>query len=312
MGHTLPFSLIICTYNPQAQLFSRVIASCLAQLKNNSSTELLIIDNNSVPPLSAPVTPDDALYPRVKLHRETKQGHVYARLRGFYESRGEVLVFVDDDNVLADNYLAELEQVLLRFPEVGVWGPGNITPEYLGTAPAWIKHFGGMFQQKTTTTVQKGNEKGWPAYYPSGSGMAVKRAVMEKFNAAISSKQLQLEGRKGDALSSGEDAQIVWTAIKEGYQAGIAPGMKLLHLIPPKRQQLNYLLRLQKELGYSYCKGLAEVFPEKKTSLKPLSLPGHIKLLLKTLQQNKLKPLLFWRKYKLELAWFKGVKKALR
>src|SRR5690606_15503899 len=122
-------------------------------------------------------------------------GLVYARIKGLTESKGRTLVFVDDDNVLADDYLQELEILLKDHPGVAVWGPGVITPEYLAPAPAWIvSHFGGMYQQKHNESVCFGMEAGWPPYYPSGSGMAVQREVMEAYTEAVNNKKITAVG----------------------------------------------------------------------------------------------------------------------
>ena len=92
-------SVIICTHNPRPDAFRRVLDSLAAQTLPKAQWELLLVDNAS----------DDRLEPRWPLSwhsnarhvREDQLGLTAARLRGIRESRGDVLIYVDDDNVLA-------------------------------------------------------------------------------------------------------------------------------------------------------------------------------------------------------------------
>jgi hypothetical protein len=46
------------------------------------------------------------------------------------ESSGELAVFVDDDNVLAPDFLEQARVISARYPHLGVFGAGNLEPEF--------------------------------------------------------------------------------------------------------------------------------------------------------------------------------------
>ena len=86
-----------------------------------------MVDSGSLSPLKVP----EGLEKRVRLVREEAPGLARARVRGIREGRGEILIFVDDDTVLAPNYLQEARRILRERPYLGAIG-GQLLPEYEG------------------------------------------------------------------------------------------------------------------------------------------------------------------------------------
>jgi len=301
------FSIIICTYNPIADALEKCLVSCLNQ-KYSHEYEVIVIDNNSDPPVSELTQLQTRLKNnKVTLLRETRQGLVYGRLRGIKAASADTIVFADDDNVLSENYLAVLAELRDKYPQVGAWGPGCIDLDFEAGAPAWIKkHFTAAYQQKNNKLTRYGCVVGWPDYYPAGSGLSVKKEVLEDYATQFLSGKISAKGRTGTALVSGEDSQIVWTAVKMGLSAGTSPDLKLLHLIPAKRTTRKYLVELYYGLGHSYYRALQEMFPAVSNKVKKRSIPGRIAFVLKTLVRSGFKPLLFYRLYTIENSWFRG------
>jgi glycosyltransferase involved in cell wall biosynthesis len=96
-------SVILCTHNPGPEYLGRVLASLRGQTLPAKEWELLLIDNASKQTLMEAV--DISWHPRGRYIREDELGLTAARLRGIQESSGGLLIFVDDDNVLAPDYL---------------------------------------------------------------------------------------------------------------------------------------------------------------------------------------------------------------
>jgi hypothetical protein len=113
-------------------------------------------------------------------------------------------------------------------------------------------------------------------------------------------------GRKGNELSSGEDSQIVWSAVKRGICAGTAPQLKLIHIIPRKRTGLNYLRKLNFNIAYSFYKGQYEIFNKKSLlEMKP-SLASYIKLFFKSVGECSFNIFDAAKVYKVESEWLNG------
>ena len=71
------------------------------------------------PPSTAQL--DLVWHPHARVVREERVGLTNARLRGFAETSGEVIVLVDDDNVLAPDYLEQVVRIAREYPFFGTW-----------------------------------------------------------------------------------------------------------------------------------------------------------------------------------------------
>src|SRR5262252_3584882 len=96
-------SVIVCTHNPQPDRLRRTLDSLKDQSLARDQWELLVVDNASDTKVSG--TSDVSWHSRGRHIREEKLGLTPARLRGIAEAEGELLVFVDDDNVVAPMFL---------------------------------------------------------------------------------------------------------------------------------------------------------------------------------------------------------------
>jgi glycosyltransferase involved in cell wall biosynthesis len=81
---------------------------------------------------------DLSWHPQAKIVREERLGLTFARLRGFAEAKGELIVMVDDDNVLAPDYLETAVRIAQNHPALGAFG-GKCLPEFEHEPPHWLK-----------------------------------------------------------------------------------------------------------------------------------------------------------------------------
>src|SRR5215469_10853662 len=96
-------SVILCSYNPRWDYLQRCLAALRAQTMRLHCWELVLIDNCSQIPLADRV--ELSWHPDARVIREQVLGLTPARLRAIRESKGDLLVFVDDDNVLDPDFL---------------------------------------------------------------------------------------------------------------------------------------------------------------------------------------------------------------
>jgi GT2 family glycosyltransferase len=184
------------------------------------------------------------------LIREEKLGLTHARMRAIHEARGQLLVFSDDDTVFAPDYLAIACNKFARLPKLGVAG-GRSLPEFEYSPATWFsselaplgcRDLGNAEQMAQWNNVA---EKTYPECAPIGAGMVIRREVLEAWGAlATDSPERQALGRKGAALSSGEDNDINLVALANGWTIGYLPELQLTHLIPSRRLDPAYLEKL--------------------------------------------------------------------
>jgi glycosyltransferase involved in cell wall biosynthesis len=97
-GETPALSAIICSPNPRPDYLRRCFDALKDQTFPRDGWELVVVGSRSDESVAARV--DLSWHPAPRIVREEKLGLTPARLRGICESRGETLIFVDDDNVL--------------------------------------------------------------------------------------------------------------------------------------------------------------------------------------------------------------------
>jgi glycosyltransferase involved in cell wall biosynthesis len=244
-----PLSVIICTHNPRIEYLNRVIETLKSQTLSTEMWDFVLIDNACNPPLSEC---SDLYLPNFcKIIVEPKLGLTPARIRGIKETLGELILFVDDDNLLAHDYLEQLLMLHQHHPHIGVWS-GNIDPIFETEPAEWTKPY------LPYLALRQVNKEVWSncpktAPLPCGAGMSVRRDVAMHYCADATANPLRfMMGRKGKSLLSGEDTDIGLTACDLGLGVGSSPKLKLQHIIPTRRIQLTYLNNLVESTTYSH------------------------------------------------------------
>lgn len=125
---TLALSVIVCTHNPRLDYIQCTLESIRDQRSlDQQSWELIVVDNASDQPVAEHV--DLSWHPAARVLVEKHLGLIHARFTGFHAASGEVLLYVDDDNVLAPDYLHQVLAVVGQAPKLGAVG-GKSLPRY--------------------------------------------------------------------------------------------------------------------------------------------------------------------------------------
>lgn len=191
-----------------------------------------------------------------RLITEAQLGLSHARRRGFMEARGELVVLVDDDNVLAPDYLAQVAALFGAQPDVGAFG-GRSLPEFEQAPPAWWQpEFDGLIACRDLgpAPIHARGAREYPACAPIGAGMALRRAAAQSWLA--DSDAGALPDRRGSELTSGGDNDIILTVLAHGWAVGYSPTLELTHLIPAARLEPAYLARLNRGIAKSWMQVL--------------------------------------------------------
>lgn len=219
----------------------RVLEALRAQSLPKEQWELLLIDNASTSPLSNRF--DLSWHPHARHVREEALGLTPARLRGIRESKADILIFADDDTVLAPDYLEQVLVVAEQWPFVGAWG-GSCIPEYEIPLPDWI---GDQVWRLTVVDVKAdvwSNLREGFATIPAGAGLCIRRQVGLRFAewCQLNEKSKALD-RKGAGLSGYGDVDLSHCALDIGLGTGKSTRLRLTHLIPAGRLTLDYFVR---------------------------------------------------------------------
>ena len=288
MSRALKASFLLCGHNSRPDLIRRVIQSCLDQQDLGPEDEILLVDSGSTPPLAVPAGKEN----RVRLVRENQPGEARARVRGIQEGRGEVLVFVDDDTVLAPNYLQEARRILRERPYLGAIG-GQLLPEYEGPLPLPEKYYRERLAIREFQGEHWSNRWDDFATSPIGGGMVLRRAVGLEWARRCQQTPWRMEmGRKGKTLSGGADIDLLHTVCEIGMGKGIFASLQLTHVFPAHRLKEDFLVRITEGNARSglLLKGLLE--PD--SFLPRLTWPARLRLFMESLRKSQLDRRLLW------------------
>jgi len=249
----LDASIIICAHNPRADYFARVLEALRNQTLPLDRWELLIVDNASRVPLAS--SWDISWHPSARHILERRLGQAWARRRGIEEAAGDLIIFVDDDNVLDHDYLAKAVKIQENWPSLGAWGAGCIKGEFEVepreslrswlpvrevTAPRWSNLAG----------IQLFGESPDEAL-PWGAGMCVRKEIAVAYLQSLEQSSISMAGRQGDSLFGGDDTEISFVCCSRGLGVGIFPELKMIHLIPQRRVAEDYITRFAEHTSIS-------------------------------------------------------------
>ena len=237
----MKISVSLCTHNPRMDYLNRVILALRNQTLPFSEWELLLIDNACTEPLAARF--DIAGHPGGRIIREETLGVAFARLRAITESRGDMLVFVDDDNVLNFDYLAQSLRIAAEWPSLGAWG-GSIAPEFEVPPPVHLRPYLKLLALREVTEPRWSNVWNCKEAEPWTAGLSIRKRAAMAYLGQFKDSQLRITGRTGSSLIGGEDTELAYVTCSLGFGMGIFPDLKLVHLIPKQRLDDSYIARI--------------------------------------------------------------------
>ena len=256
MGQPPRISVIIPAHNPHPGRLRRTLDGLAAQTLAPDAWELLLVDNGSIPHIPAP----GPAFASGRVVVEPTLGLTPARLRGLSETRGDIVVFVDDDNVLSPRFLESVRKIFSELPRLGAAG-GPVTPEFEQPPPAWASEFLGLLALRDlgpAPQIAAGSATApWPAFAPVGAGLCLRRAAAEPYILALRTDPSRIGfDRTGRSLASGGDNDLVFTALHAGWDVGYFPELALHHLIPSTRVSADYLARLNQGIMRTWVRVL--------------------------------------------------------
>jgi glycosyltransferase involved in cell wall biosynthesis len=238
-------SIIVCTYNRDKYLHSAL--RCIAE--NGFPTEayeIVLVNNMSTDNTEAECKRFEHGFPNVNFRYfvETNQGLSHARNRGIEESRGETLLFLDDDSFIQKNYLKNLQKQLKEHPDADAFG-GKIDPIFeSGEPPKWLSKWNYSWVSAIDLGEKVCQFKG--KAFPIGANMGIRKAMLDKIG--VFNTQL---GRTKKNLMGGEEKDLFERIRQQGGNIYYFPDVVVHHVIPPSRTTKDYVKRLGEGVGMS-------------------------------------------------------------
>src|SRR5262245_44399309 len=243
-------SVIICSLNPRPDYLQRVLQSLREQTLELREWELLLVDNGSDRPLSE--SWDLSWHPHHVHIRETEPGLTPARLRGIKEATGDLLVFVDDDNLLAPDYLRRASELSRAYPYLTVFGAGALIPEFEREPAPRVQPFCSLLGIRMTPRVIWTNNPRDSACIPWGAGLSVMRRTATAYVELVGRLPIvHILDRQDSRLFGGGDDLFSWVAARAGCGFGVFPSLRLTHLVRASRVAEPYILNLIHDHTYS-------------------------------------------------------------
>lgn len=237
-------SLVICTHNRRA-LLQKAIDSILRCDFPDGGCEVLVIANactdDTESYLSAVASRFSGLPVAFSYIAENNKGKSHALNTAIKRASGDVLCFMDDDQVLAKDYLVEAERALLNYPEFDIIG-SKILPNWDGSEPGWVHETGPYrIPIKPVPEYDFGDEAVEvlpPMRKPGGGHICVRRTVFSRVgNFSVD------YGPCGHNLIGGEDHEFLERAKQQGVRILYMPTLVQFHAVDHDRMKLGYMLR---------------------------------------------------------------------
>jgi len=236
-------TVIICTHNPILENINRVLLALKNQSLSFNKWELLIVNNASSIQVEKAV--DISWHPLGRHLYEDKLGHTLARIKGIKEAKGEVIIFVDDDNCLNENYLEILISRMDAVPMIGALGAGKIIPDFETEPTPEELPFLRSLALRNEQRAHFSNDVAYHKAIPFGAGLGIRQKIAIAFvNTCLQFSVARTLGRIGDLVNSGDDINLALHACRDGYLAGVLPELELIHIIPKKRLTHQYLVKI--------------------------------------------------------------------
>ena len=240
----MKLSIIISTYN-NAQSLVRTLVSVAEQEADKSMWECVVVNNASTDNTEALFQEFASEHQELNLRlvNEPKQGLSYARNCGIAESKGDILVFIDDDETVNREFVSAYIDIFDNH-EAFV-GAGAVVPRYDSARPKWMSYY---TEKMIANPINLGNEVVTitSKITPAGGNMAFNREIFNLyggFNTAL--------GRKGEALLGGEENDMFDRVRSLGERVFYAPNAVVYHHIADKKLTPDYFDKLAYGVGVS-------------------------------------------------------------
>jgi glucosyl-dolichyl phosphate glucuronosyltransferase len=237
----LKISVIICTYNRAETI--KDLLNCLLIQEFNETFEVIVVDNNSRDNTKEVVKSFEVKFNgKLRYFFQPEQGKTFALNLGIKESKGEIIVFIDDDCLVQKDHLLNIYKTLHENgPDIGVVG-GKILPLWGKVAkPAWIIDLKSGWWSNTFFKGPVGIfDCGDKPFIIDHVRRAHRNVTFYGANTSIRKKLLEQYGYFNNERIVGEDTEMCLRLFRAGIKGLYAPGIIVQHKVEAEKITPEY------------------------------------------------------------------------
>ncbi|MFP5272225.1 hormogonium polysaccharide biosynthesis glycosyltransferase HpsE [Coleofasciculus sp.] len=247
---SVDFTLAIPTYNGASRL-----PKLLDKLRQQTgleqiSWEIIVVDNNSSDNTAQVVQEYQGNWlvgvPLTYI-LEPEQGAAFARLRAVKEAQGELIGFLDDDNLPNPDWIAQAYSFAQEYPQAGAFS-GQIHGDFEVAPPENFKRIQAFLAIREHGSIPHQFEPQNLRLPPAASLVVRKKAWSE----SVPSRPT-LTGKLPGVMIQGDDYEPLLYMYKAGWEIWYHPELHTYHQIPRWRLEREYLLSISRGCGLATC-----------------------------------------------------------
>jgi succinoglycan biosynthesis protein ExoM len=231
--------ICVCTYR-RAEIEDALRSLGAMRVPGHVSVRVIVADNDDWPSAEEPVTDMAAELPFEVVYLHAPASNIsIARNACLEHADGDLLAFIDDDEVVARDWLAELVAAAEASGADAILGP--VRSVYSDTAPGWMRR--GDFHSTMPVWVKGEIRTGYTC-----------NVILRRASRHVAGRRFNLaRGRSG-----GEDTEFFTQLTGSGGTIAFAPDAVVHEAVPDSRASFSWLLRRRFRAGQTHGRLLAE------------------------------------------------------
>ena len=267
-GEPLNYSIIVPTYNRSALLAALLKSFQSMRIPEGVTWEVIVVDNNSSDDTRHVIDGfiHDGVLP-LRYCLEVRQGAAHARNSGIHASRGKVLVFFDDDEIVVEDWFAVVHSAFQRYSCAAVGG--RVLPRWISRPPDWYttdgpyKIIGPIQDHDLGEAIIDYNDE---AQMPLGGNFAVSRECFDKYGLF----RTDMGPLRGEAYVMGEDTEFCLRLLESGERLVYLPAAVTFNAVHAERLTKKFCRSFYFRLGRSMA------MLRRTTARRLIGVPRHL------------------------------------
>jgi glycosyltransferase involved in cell wall biosynthesis len=228
-------SVIICTWNRAALLDNTLTALAEVHIPVGIDWEVLVVNNRCTDQTDQVLAEHSRRLPLRRLYEE-RAGKSYAANRAIAASRGDLLLWTDDDVLVEPDWLEAYVRAAVKWPDATFFG-GAVRPFFEQQPPVWLTRVlpvvSGVYA--LIDPRPDGLSIGRRDVPPVGANMAIRRSAFD----SVSFDPMFGPCRDGRIL--GEETKLIHELMDAGHKGVWVGSARVRHYTPAARMTKRYL-----------------------------------------------------------------------